>query len=418
MNTPIAIFAYNRLDNLEMMMESLKRCSNVAEHDCYIFSDNYNYKKIYDKEKVSAVRTYLKRIKDERIFRKTELVFADFHKGCEKSVIDGMNYVLSKYDSVIDIEDDILLSTNFLNYMDDALDFFRENKDVGSITGFSYGFIPSGHKQGTLYKAHRSCSWAFGTWADRWNGVDWNITDYDKILDDKSISASFSVYGYDLPEMLRMQVETCLDTWDIQWCYSLFKRNYYTVYPAENFAYNIGYDGTHMKNAVIKQTRIDLEFKKYELSNCNYNYELDNFLRELNTTKAQYDNQISIIDDKMWRYYRILDCWMTYRSKGINLFDYFSRKGYSKLAIYGAGSLARHLMEEYRDSEVDIKYVIDLHSNIHQFYGIPVFGGEDDWKNVDAIIVTPVMEYRKIYNFLEKRMKGAEIISLERLILC
>ena len=136
-------------------------------------------------------------------------------------------------------------------------------------------------------------------------------------------------------------------------------------------------------------------------------------------TSEQYRSRVSLVDNKMWRYYRLLNRWMNHVENGVKLEEYFTENQVGEIAIYGAGDMAAHLINELKDSEkVSILYVIESKEPIKNFHGIEVVGIDDIWIRVDAIVVTPIMEFRSIKRTIAKKIKNNDVsvISLEELV--
>src|SRR5699024_3409085 len=104
---------------------------------------------------------------------------ASTNKGLANSVISGVTKVIDKFGKVIVIEDDLISSTDFLSYMNNALEFYEMNKSIWSISGYNIPIdIPSNYKH-DVYLSYRGCSWGWATWKNRWNQTDWSVKDYD-----------------------------------------------------------------------------------------------------------------------------------------------------------------------------------------------------------------------------------------------
>ncbi len=62
---------------------------------------------------------------------------SDNNKGLACSVIEGVSETLKLYEGVIVLEDDLIYSPYFLNYMSESLFKYERNLRVGSISGYS-----------------------------------------------------------------------------------------------------------------------------------------------------------------------------------------------------------------------------------------------------------------------------------------
>ncbi len=238
----VIVFTYGRLDHTRVTLEALSQNRSFKNFNVIIFSDG---PKINHIKEVNSVREYLKEFKSK--YTNVKVVEREKNIGLEKSIINGITEGFKSYKAVIAIEDDIRTSREFLKYMKDMLTIYEENKDVGCITGFNHPSnrmtISKGYRY-DIYFAPRTCSWGWATWKDRWDGVDWEVSDIEEFIKNKGVQKEFNKGGNDLSRMLINQVQKGIDTWDIQWCYDNFKHNRLTVYPTQSYVENIGMDGT------------------------------------------------------------------------------------------------------------------------------------------------------------------------------
>lgn len=239
---PVVIFAYDRKDSLKQTIESLRACELADETECYIFSDAYDSKKS-NKERVCEVRDYLSEIKENNFFKKVELYFSGSHKGLASSVIDGVSDVIKKYGKVIVVEDDLLVSESFLRYMNSALQTFENNNSIWSISGYSLGLISALHIDSDIYLSRRGSSWGWGTWIDRWDSVDWDVSDYQEFFNNADRIRMFNQCGEDLSELLAMWKNKRTDSWAIRFDYAQFCQNKLSVFPKKSQVINLGYNG-------------------------------------------------------------------------------------------------------------------------------------------------------------------------------
>lgn len=109
---PITLFVYNRPDHTNKTIEALKKNKFAKESELFIFSDGP--KKQEDASKVKEVRKYLKTIDG---FNDVFIKESEKNKGLANSIISGVTEVINKYRKVIVLEDDLITSPVFLEYM-------------------------------------------------------------------------------------------------------------------------------------------------------------------------------------------------------------------------------------------------------------------------------------------------------------
>lgn len=174
---PITLFVYNRPDHTNKTIEALKKNKFAKESELFIFSDGP--KKQEDASKVKEVRKYLKTIDG---FNDVFIKESEKNKGLANSIISGVTEVINKYRKVIVLEDDLITSPVFLEYMNFLLNRYEAEKKVYSVTGYNHPEkimkIPKDYKY-DIYFNPRASSWSWGTWKDRWDNVDWEVKDFE-----------------------------------------------------------------------------------------------------------------------------------------------------------------------------------------------------------------------------------------------
>ncbi len=115
--------------------------------------------------------------------------------------------------------------------------------------------------------------------------------------------------------------------------------------------------------------------------------------------------------EKYQSYYKLLSSWMVLRNKGRVLSDYFEDRSFRSVAIYGLGRLGICLYEELSGSSVDVKYAIDVNAADFSYLDLEVVSPESQLGTVDAIIVTPFFEYKRIVEELRDRT-SCNIVNL------
>ena len=240
---PVVVFVYNRIDHTTKILEKLNSLSEAKETDIFIFCDQAKKENVQDS--VNEVREYVSRFKTEiSRFKNTKLVLAEHNKGLAKSIIEGVSEVINKYGKVIVVEDDILVSNDFLKYMNAGLEYYASDKNIWSISGYTFPMRALTNYPHDVYASGRGCCWGWGSWANRWNTVDWEVKDYELFLASKKKRKEFSEWGYDLPLLLDACMNGNAQSWAIRWCFSAFCQGSITIYPCKSRVVNIGTDGS------------------------------------------------------------------------------------------------------------------------------------------------------------------------------
>ena len=276
---PICLFVYARLNETRITVESLQKNSLSADSQLFIFSDGS--KNVNDRKRVEAVREYIHQIKG---FANIEIYESDVNKGLANSLISGITKIITEYRKVIVLEDDLVLSTNFLDYMNEALIFYEDKKRIFSISGFSFSLkYPKDYKYDVALSL-RASSWGWGTWLDRWEPIDWELRSYSSFKWNLLKHIKFNLGGSDLSRMLHRQVKGKIDSWAIRFTYYQYVNNYLDVFPTKSKVINNGFtsESTHTK---YKSDRFDTTLDISEQRTFSF---LEDIKKEKYITKQFY----------------------------------------------------------------------------------------------------------------------------------
>jgi hypothetical protein len=245
---PIVLFIYNRPKHTKATLDSLIKNPLAKFSTIYIYSDGA--KNSEDEKWVNEVRQIIRTLSG---FKEIVIFEKEKNDGLANSVISGVTEVINKWDKVIVLEDDLVLATDFLDYMNHALEFYKDTPSIFSVSGYLFPIkIPKNYAHNT-FLLPRSCSWGWGTWKNKWELADWEIKDFENFAKNSEQKTAFNQGGADLTYMLIKQKRKLINSWAIRWYYTHFKNKAYCVYPTKSKVANIGFDGsgTHC-NAITK----------------------------------------------------------------------------------------------------------------------------------------------------------------------
>ena len=164
---PVLVSVYHRLYTLKRCIEALRNNVEAVQTDLFIVSDGAARKT--DEDRVSNVRKYVDEISG---FKSVTLIARPENWGANRSVMGAIEDLLRKFGRLIFMEDDILPSIHYLEYMNRGLDFYDENPQVFAICGYKSCFkLPKKYKY-DLFALNRYSPWGVGFWADKYFSVD------------------------------------------------------------------------------------------------------------------------------------------------------------------------------------------------------------------------------------------------------
>lgn len=234
---PIVLFVYNRLDHTRQTVEALQKNELANESELFIYSDAAKNESAL--EKVNKVRKYIKTING---FKKVKIIEREKNWGLANSIIDGVTKIVNEYGKIIVLEDDLVTSPYFLKFMNEALEFYKDEKNIWHVSGWNYPISSEDLADVFLWRL-MDC-WGWATWADRWQHFEKNT--------EKTISEftqdDINRFNIDKSENFWGQVlfnqEGKINTWAIFWYATIFKKEGLCLNPSQTFVENIGHDGS------------------------------------------------------------------------------------------------------------------------------------------------------------------------------
>lgn len=246
----VAMFVYNRLDNTQVTLKHLLANHQASETDLYVFSDG-------GKDEVSwalvgDVRKYLhetKRTVDAtRALHSMTIIERPVNFYLERNIIEGIQYVLERHETIIVLEDDIMTSPYFLEFMNQAFEAYRDVEQVMHVTGFSNLDLRQSQQRDFYFSPHMS-GWGWGTWRDRWQKHFRHYQSREEALrglTDRDISAI--EYGGVFPCMKNLDKQPI--PWDICWELAIHRAQGLCLMPVHTLVKNIGLaQGTHYSSS-------------------------------------------------------------------------------------------------------------------------------------------------------------------------
>ena len=254
---PIILFVYNRIDHTKKTVQALLNNQLADKSTLFIFSDGA--KDDSETHKVNQVREYIKTIHG---FKKINIINRDKNWGLADSIIDGVTKIISKYDKAIVLEDDLVSSPFFLKYMNEALDHFKEIKDVYHISGWNYPFYND--QLGDVFLWRLMNCWGWATWDDRWASFRQNQLSRDPyylkdIFSKKMINRfNLDMKGENWWAQVESNANNKIDSWAIFWYAHIFLNDGLCLNPKNSLIKNIGLDGSGTFTIARKDVKVNL----------------------------------------------------------------------------------------------------------------------------------------------------------------
>ena len=257
---PIALFVYNRPWHTEQTLTALYNNKLASNSILYIFADGPKFST--DEITLENISKTRKIIKSKLWCKEVIIIERQNNWGLAKSIINGVSEVIKKHNKIIVLEDDILPSIGFLEYMNNALDLYNSSENVGCIHAWNYYLENIEHHDSTFFLKGADC-WGWATWSRSWKYFN---EDSKFLLNEvklRNLKYDFDRKGnFNFYDMLQDQVEGKINSWAIRWYASLFLRDMYCLHPKNTIVKNIGFDNTGENCGNVEMKQIPFDYIK------------------------------------------------------------------------------------------------------------------------------------------------------------
>lgn len=234
---PILLFVYNRPAHARSAVESLLKNGLAAQSHLFVYCDGAR-----DDDARKAVEETRRFVRDITGFASLTIIERQKNWGLARNIIDGVTTQVSRYGRVIVMEDDLIVSPYFLQFMNDALEAYQDEPRVGHIQACDFTKDPT---LPDTFLIKWTGSWGWGTWKRAWQHFNPDGQALLRELEERKLTRLFDFNGtYRFTRMLRRQVEGKNNSWAIRWNASLFLRDILSLNVGRSLVQNNGFDGT------------------------------------------------------------------------------------------------------------------------------------------------------------------------------
>ena len=234
MDIAIAVFSFRRPDKLRLVLEAL-RGAKVAK--LYHFCDG---PRNAADEQICAVNRQIAQSVETGI--PTEYQLREKNIGLTQNLIGGIDHVLNKHEAIIVLEDDIVPTSQFFEFMIKGLNTFKERQDIFSISGYH----PLSHEEtpvDSAFLSPRFFCWGWATWTNRWQAISAQVKSgespyphYWLVPETAGTDFRWSVRSWRLGRKALV--------WDQRVALCTLAKWLHHVCPPTNLISNVGFDGS------------------------------------------------------------------------------------------------------------------------------------------------------------------------------
>ena len=227
MDIGIVVIAFKRHDLLKNTLRKLFLSNENVGLDIAIYIDGARNKE--EEIAVSKVRSICS------LFPLTYINNRDKNLGLEKNITSAITEMLTKYEAVIVIEEDISVHPSFVDYMCFCLSKFKNNNNIYHINGF----VPISMTHDYFYQNSIMSCWGWGTWRNRWKEYERDLELVEKMSLFQRIRFnnyfSMTFFSHLIGNKLGIK-----ETWAIFWYLAIFNANGKCINPPKCLVENTG----------------------------------------------------------------------------------------------------------------------------------------------------------------------------------
>lgn len=312
---PIVLFTYNRPKHTKKTLEALIANKLASDSELFIYQDGLRSelkesmrdlgggtrktKKTSNHASLvqahNEVREYIESIVRENTtkgyFKRIEFIQREQNLGLADSIIDGVSTIINTYGNIIVLEDDIVTSRVFLQYCNAALNRYKDDKRVWSISAWNYPIDTQGLGDSFFWRIPHCWGWA--SWSDRWQHVHRDMAWFDRNFDEKDkfyidINGSAKYFAHFL-----LNKSGKIKTWAIFNYLVAYKHHALTLMPKTSYIMQSGFDGSgvhcgdegNVFNPKQVNQKFPINFPEHVEENTLALKRIQVFERKLNTPK-------------------------------------------------------------------------------------------------------------------------------------
>lgn len=275
---PVFIPTLCRYEHFKNCVESLSRCSGANNTDLLIALD-YPLKEEHW-EGYLKIKKYVQTIPG---FKSVVVWERDHNYGVSENIEASLGVIFDKYCRYIFSEDDNIFSPNFLIYMNEGLEKYKDNPSVYSISGYNYPIDMSKYKK-NIYAHYQFSAWGVGFWRKKKITCNYAKELFKPLKNKiKLLLKDPIMFLYFLLMSIRHE-----NYGDTSYVIASIINNWVSIFPSVSKVRNLGNDGSGQhgwdkKNTYFEMQEIDKEstFAYDEIPlKCNYSIPLNRYFKK------------------------------------------------------------------------------------------------------------------------------------------
>ena len=242
--TPVLYITFARPEYASQSFAAIKK---AQPKKLYFYSNKARTDRPDEVARNEEVRSYIKQIDWEC---EVKTWFRDEYVDVFTSLWGAIDWVFDNEEKAIIIEEDVVASLAFFDYVDKLIDKYRDNDKIWLISGNNA--LPDESPKGLSYFPSRWADiYGWASWRRRWKSVDWQLSNLPKYNGSKEMRQ----YWGNWPMFFYMKLFykrffkrftiSNYNPWDSIFLLSMRIDNGYCLTPCTNLCQDIGVNGAN-----------------------------------------------------------------------------------------------------------------------------------------------------------------------------
>lgn len=235
LQTPILFIIFNRIDTTEQVFNAIRKAQPAK---LYVACDGPRLNIKGEKEKCDQTRSLVQQV-DWPCELHTN--FLEQNEGPSKAPYRFIKWFFKQEEQGIILEHDCLPHPDFFTYCEILLDKYKDNKQIGSISGPNFVPVPNATNSYsfTIYNH----IWGWATWKrtiDLYtlDFSDFSFKEFNSLLNQYFDTYKEKTYWRTIFQQIK---KGKIPTWDYYLTFCLWKNHLYSISPNKNLVSNIGF---------------------------------------------------------------------------------------------------------------------------------------------------------------------------------
>lgn len=234
--TPVVMMIFNRPDLTQILFREIAR---AKPKKLLVIADGPRADRPEEAQKCAEARKIV-----EQVDWECEVIrcFSETNLGCKERISSGITWAFEQVEEAILLEDDCIPDPSFFPYCDELLEKYRRDPKVMMIAGTSFlgNHAP---KDASYYFSFLPLIWGWASWRRAWKNYDIDMEGWREYRSSSVFREIFpsTIARNHYRNQLDRTFSGALDTWDLQWSYTVWRSGGVCINPSRNLVRNMGF---------------------------------------------------------------------------------------------------------------------------------------------------------------------------------